>query len=152
MRLKINTKYHVFAPMWIFQLGLIYLYFPPVVPSNICMFLSCRPFVVITTFSTVLVGVEKICWKCCYNNERPQDRNIHILDGVTVENKGKLILNEIKTLMQTCYRCFSAWRTYITFPLTSYIPHWRKVLILSIYFVLNDTRTKLNFHLKLREV
>ena len=45
-----------------------------VVPSNICMFLSCRPFVVITTLSTGLVGVEvtpglgsnfnthKTCW------------------------------------------------------------------------------------------
>ena len=32
--------------------------FSTVVPSNICMFLSCRPFVVITTFSTGLVGVE----------------------------------------------------------------------------------------------
>ena len=32
--------------------------FSTVVPSNICMFLSCRPFVVITTLSTGLVGVE----------------------------------------------------------------------------------------------
>ena len=29
-----------------------------VVPSNICMFLYCRPFVVNTTFSTGLVGIE----------------------------------------------------------------------------------------------
>ena len=28
------------------------------VPSNVCMFLSCRPFVVITLLSTGLVGVE----------------------------------------------------------------------------------------------
>ena len=34
-----------------FQLELIYLYFP-------ALFLSCRPFVVITTLSTGLVGVE----------------------------------------------------------------------------------------------
>ena len=27
-----------------------------------------------------------------------QDRNIHILDGTTVENKGKLILTELKKL------------------------------------------------------
>ena len=32
--------------------------FSTVVPSNICVFLSCRPFVVITTLSTGLVGVE----------------------------------------------------------------------------------------------
>ena len=32
--------------------------FSTVVPSSICMFLSCRPFVVITTLSTGLVGVE----------------------------------------------------------------------------------------------
>ena len=34
--------------------------FSTVVPSNSCMFLSCRPFVVNTTFSTRLVGVEVI--------------------------------------------------------------------------------------------
>ena len=32
--------------------------FSTAVPSNICMFLSCRPLVVITTLSTGLVGVE----------------------------------------------------------------------------------------------
>ena len=32
--------------------------FSTVFPSNICMFLSCSSFVVITTFSTGLVGVE----------------------------------------------------------------------------------------------
>ena len=59
--------------MNIHLLELIYLYFPP--SSHliyICMFLSCRPFVVITTLSTGLVGVE-----------------------VTSVNKGKLILTEI---------------------------------------------------------
>ena len=47
------------APMGRFQLELIYyfVYFSTVVPSNMCMFLSCRPFVVNTTFSTGLVGV-----------------------------------------------------------------------------------------------
>ena len=34
-----------------------YLFFT-VVPSNICVFLSCRPFIVNTTFSTGLVGFE----------------------------------------------------------------------------------------------
>ena len=33
--------------------------FSTVVPSNICMFLSCRPFVVMTTLSTGLVGVSQ---------------------------------------------------------------------------------------------
>ena len=48
------------APMGRFQLELIYYftYFSTVVPSNICVFLSCRPSVVNTTFSTGLVGVE----------------------------------------------------------------------------------------------
>ena len=45
----INTfKYNVFAPMGRFQLELIYLYFPP---SFHQFFLSCMPFVVITTLS-----------------------------------------------------------------------------------------------------
>ena len=47
------------APMGIFQLELIYYFtYFFIVPSNICVFLSCRPFVVNTTFSTGLVGVE----------------------------------------------------------------------------------------------
>ena len=43
-----------------FQLALIYYftYFSTLDPSIICVFLSCRPFVVNTTFSTGLVGVE----------------------------------------------------------------------------------------------
>ena len=62
--------------------------FSTVVLSNICMFLSCRPFVVITTLSTGLVGVEvtSVSWL--------QDRNTNIIAGTTVENKGKLILND----------------------------------------------------------
>ena len=82
-----------------------------VVPSNICMFLSCRPFVVKTTLSTGLVGVEvtSVSWLehltvNCPSQEtevtstptRPvdnvvittkglQDRNIHIFGGTTVE-------------------------------------------------------------------
>ena len=76
------------------------------------MFLSCRPFVVIT-LSTGLVGVEVTPVNCpsqetevTSTTTRPvdnvvvitkglQDRNIHILDRMTVENKGKLILTEI---------------------------------------------------------
>ena len=83
------------------------------------MFLSCRPFVVITTLSTGLVGYFcLLAWAIdgwslnhCPSQDtevtstptRPvdnvvitteglQDRNVHILDGTTVENKGKLIL------------------------------------------------------------
>ena len=73
------------------------------------MFLSCRPFVTITTFSTGLVGVEvtSVSWlgetEVTSTPTRPvenvvittnglQDRNIHILDGTTVKNKDKLIL------------------------------------------------------------
>ena len=75
------------------------------------MFLSCRSFVVITTLSTGLVGVEVTSVSCLgqltvLSVTRPvenvvittkglQDRNIHILDGTTVENKGKLILTEM---------------------------------------------------------
>ena len=60
-------KYHVFAP----SDGNISVrtnlpLFSTVLPSNSRLFLSCRPFVVITTFSTGLVGVENVC-----NNERP---------------------------------------------------------------------------------
>ena len=51
------------------------------------MFVSCRPFVVITTFSTGLVGVENVV----ITTKGLQDRNIHTLDGTTVENRGKTI-------------------------------------------------------------
>ena len=61
--------------------------FSTIIPSNICMFLSCRPFIVITTG---LVGVNVVL-----TTKGLQDRNIHILDETTVENKGKLILTEI---------------------------------------------------------
>ena len=71
------------------------------------MFLSCRPFVVITTFSTGLLGVEvtSVSWfgqltEVTSTPTRPvenvvitskglQDRNVHILDWTTVENKAK---------------------------------------------------------------
>ena len=61
------------------------------------MFLSCRPFVAITTG---LVGVEVTSVPRPVDNvviatKGLQDRNINILAGTTVENKGKLILTEI---------------------------------------------------------
>ena len=48
------------APMGRFQLELMcyFTYFSTVVTSNICVFISCRPFVVNTTFSTGTFGVE----------------------------------------------------------------------------------------------
>ena len=64
--------------------------FSTVVASNICMFLSCRPFVVITTLSTPTRPVDNVVI-----TRGLQDRNIHILDGTTVKDKGKLILTEI---------------------------------------------------------
>ena len=72
------------------------------------MFLSCMPFVVNTTFSTGLVDVEvtSVSWlgqmttptrpvENVITTKGLQDRNNLLLDGRTVENKGKLILTEI---------------------------------------------------------
>ena len=67
------------------------------------MFLSCRRFDVIT-LSTVNCQSQET--EVTSTPTRPvdnvvittkglQDRNINILDGTTVENKGKLILTEI---------------------------------------------------------
>ena len=70
------------------------------------MFLSCRPFVVIT-FSTGLVVVEvtSVSWLGqlrvgVITMKGLQDRNNLLLDGRTVENKGKLILTEISPSVQ----------------------------------------------------
>ena len=38
---------------------------------------------------------HKTRWKCCINNERPTWQKQQLLDGRTVENKGKLILTAI---------------------------------------------------------
>ena len=80
------------APMGRFQLELIYnfTYFSTVVPSNSCVFLSCRPFVVNTTFSTGLVGVEIPSVSCPSQEAEEttkglQERNTQLLDGTTVE-------------------------------------------------------------------
>ena len=52
------------------------------------MFLSCRPFVVNTPFSTCLVGVEviSVSWLG------------QLFDGKTVENKGKLVGVEVTSV------------------------------------------------------
>ena len=65
------------------------------------MFLSFTPFVAITTLSTGLVGVEVTSTptrpvdNVVIATKGLQDRNIYIIAGTTVENKGKLILTEI---------------------------------------------------------
>jgi hypothetical protein len=51
------------------------------------MFLSYRPLVVNKTFSTGLVGVENVV----LTTKGLQERNIQMLDGTMVENKGKTI-------------------------------------------------------------
>ena len=57
------------------------------------MFLSCRHFVAITTevTSTPTRPVDDVV----IATKGLQDRNINIIAGTTVENKGKLILTEI---------------------------------------------------------
>ena len=40
-------------------------------------------------------NTQKTCGKCCINNERPTGQKQQLLDGRTVKNKGKLILNAI---------------------------------------------------------
>ena len=58
--------------------------------------MSCRPFVVITTFSTGLVGVEvtstptRPVENVVITTKGLQDRNNLLLYGRTVENKGTL--------------------------------------------------------------
>ena len=54
----LNIMFH--APMGRFRLEVIdyFTYFSTVIPSNICMLLSCRLLVINTAFSTGLVGVE----------------------------------------------------------------------------------------------
>ena len=70
------------------------------------MLLSCRPFVAIKTLSTGLVGVEVTSDR---TPTRPvdnvviatkglQDRSTNITAGTTVENKGKLILKDKKSI------------------------------------------------------
>ena len=67
-----------------FQLELIYLYFPP--SFHLTVVVSCPVGLVITKFSTGLVGVE-----IAITTEGLQDKKQQLLDGRTVENKGKLI-------------------------------------------------------------
>ena len=72
-----------------FQLELIYLYFPP---SSHLVYLCFCPGLGQETevTSTPTRPVDNVI-----TTKGLQDRNINILDGMTVENKGKLILTEI---------------------------------------------------------
>ena len=71
------------------------------------MFLSCRPFVVITLSTGLSPGLGNC--QLSKPGDRPvdnvvitkkalQDRNIHILDGTTVENKGKSIIEFVQSI------------------------------------------------------
>ena len=71
-----------FAPMGRFQLELIYLYFPP---SSYLLYVCPSQETEVTSTPTRPVDNAVITTKGL------QDRNIHITDGTTVENKGKLI-------------------------------------------------------------
>ena len=70
------------------QLELIYLYFPPSFHLNIGCFCPSQETEVTSTPTRPVDNVV-------ITSKGLQDRNIHILDGTTVENKGKLILTEI---------------------------------------------------------
>ena len=60
MYVKVNEELHSFycLPTIVSVIKINLPLFSTVVPSIICMFVSYRPFVVITTLSTGLVGVE----------------------------------------------------------------------------------------------
>ena len=81
----INTfKYHFHATMARFQLELIYYftYFSTAIPSNRCVFLSYRPFIVNTTFSTGLVSVEvKFCNSIYISNINTLKYHFHAPKG-----------------------------------------------------------------------
>ena len=86
------------APMERFQLELIcyFTYFSTVAPSKICVFLSCRPFVVNTALDFPTVNCPSQETEETSTPTRPlenvvlttkglQERNTQILDGTTVE-------------------------------------------------------------------
>ena len=62
-----------------------FTYFSIVVPSDISVFLSCRPFVVNTTFSTGLVGAEVYSVSWLGQLTDTGKKNTQMLDGMTVE-------------------------------------------------------------------
>ena len=95
-----------------YKLELIYLFF-----HSLCitlLFLSCRPFVVIT-LSTGLVGVDNVV----ITAKGPQDRNNSCVMERRWKNKGKLILTEIFQSVQNM--TFKSIDTYIKFNLFTQI-------------------------------
>ena len=73
----LNIMFH--APMGSFQLELIYYftYFSTVVPSNICVFLCCRPFVVNTKLSTGPVKHPQDLLKMLYKQRKAYRKETH---------------------------------------------------------------------------
>ena len=97
------------------MLELIYLYFPPSSQLVYVMFLSCRPFILTEVTSTPTRPVDNVV----ITTKGPQDRNINILDGTTVENKGKLIPS---SALDSC-TLLTIWLKYqkVLFLLTSIV-------------------------------
>jgi hypothetical protein len=58
-----------------------FTYFSTVVPSKSSVFISCRPYVVNTTFSTSFVGLENVV----LTTKGLQERNTELLDEMMVE-------------------------------------------------------------------
>ena len=69
--------------------------FSTVVTSNICMFLSCRPVNCPSQETEVTSTPTRPVDNVVIATKGLQDKNINIIAGTTVENKGKLILTEI---------------------------------------------------------
>ena len=75
-----------------FQLELIYLYFPP---SSYLIYVCFCPVNCPSQETEVTSTSTRPVDNIVITTKGLQDRNIHILDGTTVENKGKLILTNI---------------------------------------------------------
>ena len=80
-----SFKYHVSCTDGKISLrinSLFYLFFT-VNPSNSCVFFSCRPFVVNTTFSTLTIPVENVV----LTTKSLQQRYTLLLVGMVVKNR-----------------------------------------------------------------
>ena len=75
-----------------FQLELIYLYFPP---SSHLIYVCFCPVNCPTQKTEVTSTPTRPVDNVVITTKGLQDRNIHILDVTTVENKGKLILRRV---------------------------------------------------------
>ena len=63
------------------RINLLFTDFSTIVPSNISVFLSCKPFVVNTTFLTPIRPVENVV----LTTKGLQERNTQMMDWTTVE-------------------------------------------------------------------